>query len=240
MPTLTSRPRIRTGAIIEMTPKVSSSSPQELSPAVQVPPPPVLSPRLLSNVCTHPFHRMDHFAGHSKRMICGRWRCSIECAKRYMSILRSRLHLTLRTHPAQIALRLTVSSAVASRVVSALFSTFFRILRAKVKCEYFAINEWASGHRHLHGMIRSDEEISRELVAKIWSSVLDNNVGSQHSDRIRDQVRYAKYVTKMMVVPPPQFKGKLHSYSRGFFTDAITQRMKEKRAASKRKKDPRY
>jgi hypothetical protein len=176
---------------------------------------------ILPRTCRHPFTRVGA-GGESVRYICGRWRCSVECRKRWSRRMCRRLSDELRSRPARFHVRLTCHSRISDRELSRGHSRFWSRLRRATKCEYFAVNEWSSGRRHVHAVVRSVTVFSSAVVGRLWSLSLPGHVLSHHSGPIRSQDRLAAYILKLAESPPATFAGRLFSTSRGFFHEAAT------------------
>jgi hypothetical protein len=170
--------------------------------------------------CQNPYLRYDAATDTMTRRRCGRWRCSVECRCLWRTKYRRKLIATLQARPAKYKLRLTAYGVTDDRQLGRAHSGFFKMLRKYVGCGYWWINEWSDGHRHLHAIIRAVDEISRDLVARLWRAALPDAGTSCYFRPIQDQTRLAIYVTKLKEVPPPSFPGRLYGSSRKFFAPA--------------------
>jgi hypothetical protein len=169
--------------------------------------------------CVHPFSAITE-DGEIVRRVCGRWRCSQECCVAWSRGMSRRLIETLRERPATHHVRLTCHHGLPYHCLSRHHSRFFRTLRRRTRCQYFAINHWSDSGRHLHALVRTSTELGPGLIGELWSQEIPG--GSYHCGPIRDQVAIARYVVRAMrdrvlEVPPDSFGGRLFSSSRDFF-----------------------
>jgi hypothetical protein len=141
---------------------------------------------------------------------------------------RTVLAATLARDPATFELRVSCHSEIDDRLLSAAHSGFLRRLRRKTGCEYFWINEWSIGCRHLHVLARADEEVPSRLVGEMWRKALPNRNLTYHAAPIRDQLLIATYLAKLEETPPEGFVGRLFSSSRGFLPKSVTELMRER------------
>jgi hypothetical protein len=130
-----------------------------------------------------------------------------------------RLIVELQLRPAQDHIRLTCHTQIGDRELSAGQSDFWQRLRRKPAIEYFAINEWHDGQRHVHALARHDGAIDSDLIGRLWRQVLPGHRLSHSCAPIRDQAAISRYILKLAESPPPTFGGRLYSSSRGFLNE---------------------
>jgi hypothetical protein len=135
--------------------------------------------------------------------------------------------------PADWQFRVTCHDDIEDLQLTASHGELMRRLRRTTGCEYWVINEWERGRRHLHGLIRGGHGISTSLVGNLWRAVLPDWDVSHQADEVYDQVAIAKYLTKLRE-EPPWFRGNLYSQSRGFFPKPVTVLMAERRRLRQR------
>jgi hypothetical protein len=89
--------------------------------------------------------------------------------------------------------------------------------------EYFAVNEWHDGHRHFHILIRTGFNLTRAVVRELWGRSLPGVDFTHYCQPVGDADAVAKYVVKDLnedlkkELPPRSFRGRVISYSKGFF-----------------------
>jgi hypothetical protein len=200
----------------------SRASSRSTTPARSTPTSPVCFSTLIRPFprrCTHTYMRVMPATGEIVRCTCDRWSCSVECQKRWSRRMGNALANELQQRPAQYEIRLTCHPHISQGAASAAHSRFFKALRRKEPCEYFAINEWKSGRRHLHAVVRLATPITlrqfRRLIRQLWSQSFPYQP-SPHCASIRSQGAFSWYMCKLAEFPPPSFVGRLFSSSRGF------------------------
>jgi hypothetical protein len=135
-------------------------------------------------------------------------------------------------------LRLTVLGIITDREVSKAISSYLRRLKYRLKrlgsgFEYFVMNEWSDGHRHTHLLVRTVVDLTSQIVGALWRKTLPNLHVTYHCGRVRNLVGMANYMVKHLKdssrkeLPPESFKGRIYSYSRGFFTKQLGTLWKE-------------
>lgn len=171
--------------------------------------------RSSSEFCCHPYYRCDAGTGKVVRRVCGRWQCSLECRKRWQMRMTWRLHGVLQAHEHH-HVRLKCHRAIPDRLLSAAHSHFFRRLRRQSRTEFFSINEWSHGQRHLHALVRGD--VPPGLVHETWRKlILPGEPVSSSCTPVRNAMAMCRYVVKIAELPPVTFMGRLYSQSRHFF-----------------------
>jgi hypothetical protein len=135
-------------------------------------------------------------------------------------------------------LRLTVLGIISDRELSLAISRFLRRLRYWLSClglgfEYFTVQEWSDGHRHTHILVRTEADLTPEVVGTLWQKTLPSMQVTKHCDRVRNPVGMANYVVKHLKdsskkeLPPEGFQGRIYAYSRHFFTKQVAALWKE-------------
>jgi hypothetical protein len=178
---------------------------------------PVFIPHL-NDRCQHPHTVYDRATDSPIRRVCGRWRCSAECRDLWRTGMCRRLDDALRVRPVTHHLRLSCLEGLPDRLLSHAHSAFFRRLRRSASLDYFRINEWAEGKRHLHAMIRlHDGRLPTSHIGQLWRKSLPDQTLTHCWEPIADQFALSRYLTKLEELPPPGADVRLHSASRGFF-----------------------
>ena len=194
---------------------------------------PVLVPHQFAK-CQHPFPCFDPATGRNIRRVCGRWRCSVECRRVWKRRFQSVLISTLNRHPVTHVIRVSCHNPIDDRVLSKAHSDLLRRLRRTTDCDYWAINEWSGGKRHLHALTRAKGDVPSGLIGELWNRALPGRKLTYYADRVRDQVAIAMYLSKFEEAPPDAFSGRLFSSSREFFPKSVTELMKEKTRSTSR------
>jgi hypothetical protein len=135
---------------------------------------------------------------------------------------------------------LTVLGIISDRELSKAISRFLKRLRYRLSrlgsgFEYFAVNEWSDGHRLTHILVRTEADLTQPLVRALWKKTLPHLDVTSHCDRVRNPVGMANYVVKHLKdsskkeLPPEEFKGRIYTYSRHFFTKQVAALWEEQR-----------
>jgi hypothetical protein len=125
-----------------------------------------------------------------------------------------------------------VVGLISNRDLSLAISRFLRRLRYRLKTlgsgfEYFAVNEWSEGHRHVHVLVRADADLAPQLIRAVWTKTLPGMPFTHHCAPVCNPAGMANYVVKNLKdaskkeLAPTTFKGRLYSYSRHFFTQPV-------------------
>lgn len=197
---------------------VESEDPLVLSShVVPISPLPVFIQPQIARRCRNPFWRIEPQTGTIVRLRCARSRCSVECRWRWRMKMRKRLFESLNARPIRYEIRLTSKRVTDDKLLSAAHSRFFKSLRRQFALDYWSINEWSRGRRHLHAIIRVPGEIEHTLVADFWRQAILGENASSHIGAVRDQIAIATYLTKLEELPPQSFRGRLFNASRSFW-----------------------
>ncbi len=130
--------------------------------------------------------------------------------------------------------RVTATSYASDQELTAAHGRLFRRLR-QCGCEYLGVNEWSeTGQRHLHILIRAPGGLTEEQVQQRWEASLPAGAkGTSHCAPIRSVAAFVRYAFKAVkgggVLPPPDFKGKVYTASRGFLVRKLAVLWKEER-----------
>jgi hypothetical protein len=91
-------------------------------------------------------------------------------------------------------------------------------------CEYFVMNEWSDGHRHMHILVRAEADVTSPMIRALWQKTLPGLYFTHHCAPVRCPAALARYIAKDLrdsskkELAPAAFKGRIYSYSRAFFT----------------------
>jgi hypothetical protein len=71
----------------------------------------------------------------------------------------------------------TVFALISDRDLSGAVGSFLHRLRYRLKglgsgLEYFVMNEWSDGHRHIHVLLRADADLTPRLIGALWKRTL--------------------------------------------------------------------
>jgi hypothetical protein len=75
--------------------------------------------------------------------------------------------------------------------------------------------------------VRADTDLPSALIRELWARTLPGQHFTHHCAPVRNPVAIARYVVKHLKddskkeLPPRSFRGRLFSYSRGFFTSSV-------------------
>jgi len=132
---------------------------------------------LPTRTCRQPRTIISARTGEPVRKPCGRPRCSLECRDVWARKMATCLRRSFRQLPPTHELRVTVLGLISDRGLSLALGRFLRRLRGRLGrlgsgCQYFAVNEWADGHRHTHVIIRTAAELTPQLVGALWRKTL--------------------------------------------------------------------
>jgi len=83
------------------------------------------------------------------------------------------LRRSFRERPPTHELRVTVLGMISDRALSLALQKFLRRMRYRLgrlgsDFEYFVVNEWSEGHRHVHVVVRAEADLTREHVRTLW------------------------------------------------------------------------
>jgi hypothetical protein len=142
------------------------------------------------------------------------------------------LRLSFRDLPPTHEVRVTVLGLISDRDLSLAISSFLRRLRYRLKTlgsglEYFAVNEWSEGNRHVHILVRADADVTPRLIGALWAKTLPGLLFHHHCAPVRNPGGIANYVVKHLKdgskkeLAPSTFKRRLITYSRRFFTRPV-------------------
>ena len=182
--------------------------------------------------CQRRRRKVDAATGKALLVPCGRPRCSLECRDRWARKMAACLRQSFRELPPTHEVRVTVLGLISDRDLSLAISNFLRRLRYRLKTlgsgfEYFAVNEWSEGHRHVHVLVRADADLTPQLIRALWTKTLAGMPFTHHCAPVRNPAGIANYIVKNLKdaskkeLAPTTFSGRLYSYSRRFFTQPV-------------------
>ena len=125
---------------------------------------------------------------------------------------------------------MTVFGMISDRDLSLAVSRFLRRLRYRLGtlgCEYLLVNEWSDGHRHMHILIRTGFALTSAMIRELWAKSLPGMPFTHHCGPVRNPAAIANYVVKHLrddskkELAPRSFKGRIYSYSKGFFSKKV-------------------
>ena len=188
--------------------------------------------------CLHPRRVLSSGTGKPIRVPCGRPRCSRECRDKWAKKLASCLCRSFLELPPTHEVRITVYGMITDQELSQANGSFFRRLRYRLgtegsECEYLAVNEWSEGHRHMHILVRTCFALTSPMIRALWAKTLPSLPFTHHCAGVRNPAAIARYVVKHVKddskkeLAPRSFKGRVYSYSRGFFTETLADLWKE-------------
>jgi hypothetical protein len=140
-----------------------------------------------------------------------------------------------REKPPTHKVRLTVPSTVSDRELTASVQKFCRRLTRR-GFEFFAVNEWARGRRHHHLLVRAAGQLTPATVGEWWRASCPRWKTSHYCQPVEDAAAVARYVVKFLrddtkkELPPRDFRGRLLSYSKGYFVRPQAELWKEQAA----------
>ncbi len=182
--------------------------------------------------CPHLRWIVDAHTGEPIQVPCGRPRCSLECRDRWARKMAACLRQSFQELPPTHEVRVTVLAGISDGELSKAISRFlrrlcYRLRKPGLRCQYFAINEWSEGQRHVHILLRVDADVTRPLVREFWEKTLPRMRFTCHCERVRNPTGIANYIVKHLQddskkEPAPEtFTSRLYSYSRRFFTRPV-------------------
>jgi hypothetical protein len=102
-------------------------------------------------------------------------------------------------------------------------------------CQYFVMNEWSDGHRHVHILVRAEADVTPAMLRRLWRKTLPGLPFTHHCGPVRSPVAMSNYLVKHLKdsskkeLPPQSFQGRIYTYSTAFFTKQIATLWKEQR-----------
>jgi hypothetical protein len=126
-------------------------------------------------------------------------------------------------------IRITVQESITDKELTASMTKFLQRLKAKLGgAEFFLVNEWSDGRRHHHVLIRTAGRLTRRLVRTLWKRCCRGRRFTYYCRKInKTPDAVARYVVKDVrddskkELPPKDFRGKVYSYSDGFFSAPV-------------------
>jgi hypothetical protein len=134
----------------------------------------------------------------------------------------------------------TVFGAISDREFTLAIGRFLRRLRYRLRrlgsgFEYFAMNEWSEGHRHVHIVVRAGADVTPAMIRALWEKTLPGVPFTHHCAPVRQPIGLANYLVKNLKdcskkeLPPGSFRGRIYTYSRHFFTKPVATIWEEQR-----------
>lgn len=182
--------------------------------------------------CPRPRSRVDARTGAHMLTPCGRPRCSLECRDRWAKKLALCLRRSFEVLPPTHEVRVTVFGVISDRDLSLAIGRFMRRLRYWLRTrgsgsEYLIVNEWSEGHRHTHTLLRAEANLTPRTIRELWTKTLPGMPFTHHCAPVANPVGLANYVVKHLKdgakkeLAPESFRGRIYSYSKGFFTKPV-------------------
>jgi len=214
----------------QLSNRVRKTPPYHLAITRKTPPP--------SRYCQRPRQTCHALTNQPIFIPCGRPRCSHECRDQWARKLSACLQRSFRDLGPTHEIRVTVLAVICDRRLSLAVSRFLRRLkyalgRVRSGCEYFVVNEWSEGSRHIHILVRVVADLAREMVRFLWAKTLPGIQFHCHCAVVRSPAAIARYIVKHLKddskkeLAPLTFKGRIYTYSRNFFTRPVADLWKE-------------
>jgi hypothetical protein len=134
--------------------------------------------------------------------------------------------------------RLTAYGMISDRELTLAHGRFLSRLKYRLRAlgstiQYLLVNEWSDGQRHVHILVRTDFDLTSGIIRDLWAKSLPGVQFTHHCAPVRSPTAIARYVVKNLKddakkeLPPRSFRGRIFTYSRGFFTKPVAALWKE-------------
>src|SRR5262249_13403056 len=157
-------------------------------------------------------------------------RCSLECRDWWARKMALCLQRSFRDLPPTHEARVTVFGLISDRELSRAVGRFLRRLKYRLRgsgWEYLLVNEWSDGHRHMHLLVRTGFDLIPAVIRELWAKTLPAVPFTHHCGPVRTPAAIAKYLVKDLAddskkeLPRQNFRGRIFSYSKRFFTKKV-------------------
>jgi hypothetical protein len=141
--------------------------------------------------------------------------------------MRRSFRLLPPTHLVRVTVHGLISHPALSRAVSRFLGKLKYRLRTRWGFEYLLVNEWRDGHRHMNILVRTGADLPTKMVGELWEKSLPGLPSTHYCRPVDTPVGVANYVFKNLKsdlkkeLPPTTFRGRIDTYSHGFFTKQV-------------------
>lgn len=177
----------------------------------------------LPGTCRRPRWVRIRQDGSVRQLPCGRARCSAECFRKWARTLGACLILSAETYPPSLTVRITPQDPTSYDTWRRFLAKFHATLK-RSEINYFNKLEFGRSGFHNHLLLRCEADFDEVRVRRTLTTLADTMEISitTYVARIRCVNAICRYVAKdtsdfrRIVPPPPSFRGRTFTYSRGY------------------------